>query len=274
MKLQIERRRQKEILKKKLEDDNKKVVANSANDFSQQNQLSMINTHVNSEVAALKDRLVKEKDRQRDKLRRRLAERKRRSSGHKDKVDKAAEAAYTFYTDKVDPAPGEIIKQLDATSTGSSELRPNNAEGNAAINYTLSSHTDKTTKALLSARLGNMSNILFKMVRTKKSGALKAMLDAGSDVFVKNEAGDTLLIEAAKVDDIDLLHLLIARGGKQLLNAQNYEGNTALHYIFARGDPVSASFLIANGADESLKNMYGLSTREGVKMSDYDNLQF
>ena len=64
VKLQIERRRQKEILKKKLEDDNKKVVANSANDFSQQNQLSMINTHVNSEVAALKDRLVKEKDRQ------------------------------------------------------------------------------------------------------------------------------------------------------------------------------------------------------------------
>merc|ERR1711871_762247 len=31
VKLQIERRRQKEILKKKLEDDNKKVVANSAN---------------------------------------------------------------------------------------------------------------------------------------------------------------------------------------------------------------------------------------------------
>ena len=61
VKLQIERRRQKEILKKKLEDDNKKVVASSVNDFSQQNQLSMINTHGNSEVAALKDRLVKKK---------------------------------------------------------------------------------------------------------------------------------------------------------------------------------------------------------------------
>ena len=121
VKLQIERRRQKEILKKKLEDDNKKVVANSVNDFSQQNQLSMINTHGNSEVAALKDRLVKEKI-GRDKLRRRLAERKRRSSGHRNKVDKAAEAAYTFYTDKTGPVPGEAIKEVEATSTGASEL--------------------------------------------------------------------------------------------------------------------------------------------------------
>ncbi len=313
VKLQAERRRQREILKRKLEeDDNKKGTLNTNdNEISQQNQLSMINTHVTSEVATLKDRLIREKDRQRENLKRRLADRKRSSSGHKDQVNKAAEAAYTFYAtgedeeknsnnnnngsynnddnknmdkmstnDDISTAPSSVnmnvndngsSSSMDAITTG---MHKANLNGTEAVNHTLSKKKDKTTKALLSARLGNMSDILFKMIRTKKLGALKAMLDAGSDILTRNEAGDTLLIEAAKIDDIDLLHMLIARGGKQLLDAQNYEGNTALHYIFARNDPVSASFLIANGADEFIKNMYGLGTRDGIRMSDYDNLQF
>ena len=185
-----------------------------------------------------------------------------------------------FTNDDISTAPSSVnmnvndngsSSSMDAITTG---MHKANLNGTEAVNHTLSKKKDKTTKALLSARLGNMSDILFKMIRTKKLGALKAMLDAGSDILTRNEAGDTLLIEAAKIDDIDLLHMLIARGGKQLLDAQNYEGNTALHYIFARNDPVSASFLIANGADEFIKNMYGLGTRDGIRMSDYDNLQF
>ena len=77
VKLQAERRRQREILKRKLEeDDNKKGTLNTNdNEISQQNQLSMINTHVTSEIATLKDRLIRE-DRQRENLKRRLADEK------------------------------------------------------------------------------------------------------------------------------------------------------------------------------------------------------
>ena len=69
-----------------------------------------------------------------------------------------------------------------------------------------------------------------------------------------------------------LLRFLLRFG--ELLDAQNFEGSTALHYVFERNDPIGASFLIANGADESICNMYGLPARDGVTLKNFSDLKF
>merc|ERR1719335_1263569 len=62
--------------------------------------------------------------------------------------------------------------------------------------------------------------------------------------------------------------LLIKAGhsndGNVILNKQNKNGNTALHYCYAYSFTQLAEFLIAKGADESLSNMDGKLPYEGL----------
>ena len=139
---------------------------------------------------------------------------------------------------------------------------PNSASSIASVDTKLGSKGASG----LSSQLNDMSGILFGLVEKGKSMALKAMLDAGADVHCTNEKGNTLLIEAATREDIDTLHILIQYGGRELVNARNFEGNTALHYCTERGDAITSSFLKASGADLSIKNMYGLTADQGVKL--------
>jgi len=340
VKLQSEKRRQKSVLQRKLEEGNSQRV-NKVGDasLSQEGQLSIVRTDSTSEVAVLKNRLLRERERQRETLKRKLDDRRRKSQLAQKYITKVAEAAYTFYTEEDNAGLSEMGKQAaepaSALETDSKlpydhpdsspftyvDLSPPQSVESAVVNVderesvtTPVEHVDpskqsdhsayfnsyknptigedtpsptsshlqpgspspskKASKALISARLGNMSDILFTMISQRKTLALNAMLDAGSDVFARNEGGNTLLIEAAKLDDMDMMHMLIAHGGKKLLDAQNFEGNTALHFIFERNDAIGASFLVANGADENIVNMYGLPARDGVKLKNFKDLNF
>ena len=338
VKLQSEKRRQKSVLQRKLEEGNLQRV-NKVDDasLSQEGQLSIVRTDSTSEVAVLKNRLLRERERQRETLKRKLDDRRRKSQLAQKYITKVAEAAYTFYAEedhaRLNEMGGETAEPARETNSklpydhpDSSPFTyvdlspPKSAEGavshvgehesvttpfeyvdlspqgdnsvyfnsykNPSIGVDTQSPTSshlqpgspspskKTSKALISARLGNMSDILFTMISQRKTLALNAMLDAGSDVFARNEGGNTLLIEAAKLDDMDMMHMLIAHGGKKLLDAQNFEGNTALHFIFERNDAIGASFLVANGADEHIVNMYGLPARDGVKLKNFKELNF
>ena len=127
--------------------------------------------------------------------------------------------------------------------------------------------------------MSDMTGILHGLVRGGKSLALKAMLDAGASAnTLLKPSGSTLLIEAAKNNDIDCLHVLVSTGCVDV-NAVDYEGNTALHYAQANHSPdssLTASWLKAHGASTLQKNMYGLSPsqhqgRELVKGGYYSN---
>jgi hypothetical protein len=291
VKLQSERRRQRSSLQRKLGAENSTRV-NLEDGPNQEGQLSIVRTDSTSEVATLKTRLLRERERQRETMKRKLEARRRNSQKTLEQVGKAANAAYTFYsagetssakdvareaprlgeieTSEVTGGPRESLRKSGHFNTYEKPASP--VASDEAIK---APSPKKKPKKLLSARLeNNMAGILFKMVLQQKTLALNAMLDAGSDVFVRNEAGNTLLIEAAKNDDMDMMHMLIAHGGKELLDTQNFEGSTALHYIFEREDPIGASFLIANGADETICNMYGLPARDGVTLKNFKELKF
>jgi hypothetical protein len=117
--------------------------------------------------------------------------------------------------------------------------------------------------------LSDMTGILHGLVNGGKSLALKAMLDAGASPAARLvPSGSTLLIEAAKNNDIDCLHVLVA-SGRADINAVDYEGNTALHYAQSDHSPdagLTASWLKAHGALSTLSNMYGLKPGQGRQL--------
>ena len=119
-----------------------------------------------------------------------------------------------------------------------------------------------------------MSGVLFGLVQKRKALALKAMLDAGSSPMTVNMRGSTMLMESVKNQDVETASVLIQHGGKALIDMQDFEGNTALHFAFDASDNVMSSFLVTNGADEEQKNMYGLVPRQGLKITDFSALTF
>ena len=49
------------------------------------------------------------------------------------------------------------------------------------------------------------------------------------------------------------------------INAQNFEGNTALHYAYERKDLAMVDLLVSSGANAHLQNMYGLKAMAGAR---------
>ena len=60
---------------------------------------------------------------------------------------------------------------------------------------------------------------------------------------------------------LDVAEYIAARGRDKIINEQNLEGNTALHY--ATGNEEMRQMLESYGANPSLRNMYGLLPSSG-----------
>jgi len=76
---------------------------------------------------------------------------------------------------------------------------------------------------------------------------LRAALDAGDAVDVRNAHGITALMCASFVGVRDVVELLLRRGAE--VNAMDERGWTPLHFCANKGSPAVASLLLAAGAD-------------------------
>eukprot|EP01035_Chromulina_nebulosa_P019201 gene19201-25051_t len=74
--------------------------------------------------------------------------------------------------------------------------------------------------------------------------------------------GNSLLIIAAQVGNILAGKLLYAKGAN--IDHQNFSGSTALHFARANNHYDFATWLIDVGANDHIRNEFGLSTYEGV----------
>ncbi len=54
------------------------------------------------------------------------------------------------------------------------------------------------------------------------------------------------------------------------INARNYSGNTALHYLYEYDHVVLAEYLLRKGADDSILNSQGLTPYEGAHREHLD----
>ena len=83
--------------------------------------------------------------------------------------------------------------------------------------------------------------------------AVKHHLDAGVDVNVKDEGGETPLHVAALMNNAEVAELLIDEGAE--VNAKGVlDGNTPLHWAAWNGHTEVAEFLIEKGAHVNAKN--------------------
>jgi len=108
--------------------------------------------------------------------------------------------------------------------------------------------------------------------------ALESLLDTyddrAFDINNRDKYGNTLLLLACQQGGISkrICKLLLRRGAD--INAQNYMGNTALHYLMTYNQsPALAEYMIQRGADDSLLNYDGLTCYEGLSKEDVDDME-
>jgi len=85
--------------------------------------------------------------------------------------------------------------------------------------------------------------------------AVKEFLASGTDVNVKDEDGDTPLLEASGGGHKEVVELLIAAGAD--VNAKSVYGITPLHYAARHDHKETIELLIANGANVNAKVLSG-----------------
>ena len=82
--------------------------------------------------------------------------------------------------------------------------------------------------------------------------------------------GNTLLMVACQNGNKRIAKLCLRRGSE--LNKQNINGQGALHYSFGYGFDDLGEYLVAKGADNSLRNADGLTCYEGLNMGDVSGI--
>lgn len=97
--------------------------------------------------------------------------------------------------------------------------------------------------------------------------SLEALLEAGLDINIRDELGETLLMRAVFADEADFAAELLKRGVD--INARNKEGETALHIAVMHGDapeygdyPDMMQMLLKAGADASICNAEGQTAED------------
>lgn len=134
----------------------------------------------------------------------------------------------------------------------------------------------ETNGGAMTAELKERVKTLFSKVRHNKIKQVDELLEAAAresgdagngsggclSVHVKDVFGNTLLNIAAQNGHKEMMKTLLKRGCD--INGQNNKGQTALHFCFAYGYTDLAEWLISKGADDQLRNVFGLSCYEGL----------
>ena len=129
-------------------------------------------------------------------------------------------------------------------------------------------HHEKLASAIRdSETTPNDLDTVFSLARNGHRRKVEDVLDKGFGVNTEDEFGNTLLVVAAQQVNLPLCEMLLKRQAH--INRQNHQGNTPLHYAMAY-DPSGdlGEYLIAQGADDTLENKWGLSPYDGISAED------
>ncbi len=92
---------------------------------------------------------------------------------------------------------------------------------------------------------------------------LMKMLDAQMvSVDAVDEYGNTVLIVAAQNNNKKIVKAVLRRGA--YIDHQNRMGQTCLHFAFGLGYADLGEYLVSKGANQALRNTYGLTCRQGL----------
>jgi ankyrin repeat protein len=101
------------------------------------------------------------------------------------------------------------------------------------------------SELLLEKNTGGINAALMYAASADHTNAIKLLLDKGADINVKDEYGETLLIQAVSASHVDVVKLLLEKGAGEI--------NTALMKASYRGDTNMVELLLDKGADINAK---------------------
>jgi uncharacterized protein len=99
------------------------------------------------------------------------------------------------------------------------------------------------------------------VVKERDLSWLAFLIQKGARIDIKDSQGDTPLIEAARIGNVDAARILISRGAQ--LNVTNSSGETPLMLAVQRRDLAMTRLLLTQGADPMKRDVAtGLSPRD------------
>ncbi|CAK4692142.1 unnamed protein product [Aphanomyces euteiches] len=107
------------------------------------------------------------------------------------------------------------------------------------------------------------ADTVFSQARNGRLKRLMESVEAGFDLKVEDDKGNTLLLVAAQNVNQKMVEFLVLKGAN--VNHKNAQGNTALHFAMAYDkEGILGEYLIGHGADDTIENMFGLSPYDGI----------
>jgi len=108
--------------------------------------------------------------------------------------------------------------------------------------------------------------ILFSRARHGRYKEVETLLDTGLSPDLRDEFGNTVLIIAAQNGNKRITKICLRRGAN--INAQNFRGQTSLHYCYAFGYVELGRYLESKGANPKIRNEFGLDCYEGIEPAE------
>ena len=104
---------------------------------------------------------------------------------------------------------------------------------------------------------------IFSFARHNRVDKVEELLDKGVPVNVRDQFGNTILAVSCQNGHKRVAKAALRRGAD--INAQNYKGNTPLHFCFTYGyGDTLGQYMISKGADASMRNHAGVTSYEGL----------
>jgi len=112
--------------------------------------------------------------------------------------------------------------------------------------------------------------VLVAYVWRDNQGRVEKLLAHGADVNAQDGDGDTALHGAAQTGNVEIMERLLDKGADP--NVKNKQGGTPLMWAAVYGHQDAARLLLSRGADASLKDNDGITAAEWAARNKRDNV--
>ena len=116
----------------------------------------------------------------------------------------------------------------------------------------------------------NSRPVLLAYVWRDSKARVEKLLARGADVNAQDADGDTALHGAAQTGNVEIMQMLLDKGANP--NSQNRSGGTPLMWSAAYGHDDAARLLLSRGADTSLKDSDGVTAAEWAVRNKRENV--
>lgn len=166
---------------------------------------------------------------------------------------------------------------IPALLAAGSDPNTQSDDGETPLNIAIRRNSDYIVKLLLNARVtvnpleGTKTPPVHLAARLKRKAILSLFMKANPKLNLRDELGRTPLHHAAEKDEYKGVFMLLNRHA-EIIDIQDYEGNTALHLALKNDCQTTTAMLVQMGADYTIPNHEGGVMDEALVEVAFDKL--